>query len=157
MAVRNVIGQRPLKFIGVALFILFLLTTVVAQPAMAAETELEEEGGHSDESEGEHGDHNDAGMLHLGIEIVQFVSGFAALAGVVLAGNLYGGKVGTALYVSGAGVGLFAIARLWHNLTEFGVLGTTIPGIVEQGVFTVVTVLLAAGYLLLWNTMRAPG
>lgn len=98
-------------------------------------------------------DHENLGSVHLAIEVLQIAFGFIAVASVVLAGRVYGGEIGRALMISGVGVTLFAIQRLWHNFHELGFLGT--PSVLgQQTLFILAAGALAAGYLSLYQTMR---
>lgn len=115
----------------------------------------------SREGGGEHGDagghesdgHGGADPLHLFVEALQIVLAFVAVGSVVLASRIYGGEIGRALLVSGAGVTLFALERLWHNLHELGLLGSP-SALGRQGLFILATGALAAGYLFLYQTMN---
>lgn len=106
-----------------------------------------ESGGHGSD------DHSSAGPFHLLVEGIQIVLAFVAVGSVVLAGRIYGGEIGRALLVSGAGVTLLALERLWHNLHELGLLGAP-SGIGRQGLFILATGALAVGYLFLYQTMH---
>lgn len=107
-----------------------------------------ESGQHSDG-----GDHGNTGPVHLAVEGLQIAFGFVAVASVVLAGRVYGGEIGRALVISGVGVTLFAIQRLWHNFHELGLLGSpTTLG--QQSLFILAAGALAVGYLSLYQTMR---
>lgn len=144
------IGLDGLSFraLGKALLVVVLVTMLLAQPALASGEEEKKKGGEGILHE------EDTAFYHF-TELLQFVGALAAMAGVVLAGQKYGGKVGRALYISGAGVGIFALQRLWHNLAEYGVLGTKTPYVLKQFIFGIVVTLLAVGFIMLWNTMRS--
>lgn len=108
----------------------------------------EHEGGDHVESDG----NGSTGPVHLAIEGLQIVFGVTAVASVVLAARVYGGEIGRALLVSGAGVTLFATQRVWHNLHELGLL-EPLPALGQQGLFILAAGALAAGNLSLYRTM----
>lgn len=107
-----------------------------------------ESGQHSDG-----GDHGSTGPVHLAVEGLQIAFGFVAVASVVLAGRVYGGEIGRALVISGVGVTLFAIQRLWHNFHELGLLESP-TALGQQSLFILAAGALAAGYFSLYQTMR---
>jgi hypothetical protein len=92
------------------------------------------------------------GGIHLATEVLQIVLSLSALGAITLAGRAYGGKVGRGLMVGGVGIALFALQRMWHNLSEFGVL-TEPAGLTSNGVFLVATLLMVVGYGLLYKTV----
>lgn len=108
--------------------------------------ESHEEGDSHDESSGT------PGLVHLSIEVLQILFAVGAVVSVVLAGRVYGGEVGRALLVSGVGVTLFALQRLWHNFHELGFVGSP-TALGEQGLFILAAGALAVGYLSLYQTM----
>ncbi len=115
--------------------------------------EHEGEGGHGESGAHGSGGHDSAGPLHLIMEAIQITLAFVAVGSVVLAARIYGGEIGRALLVSGAGVTLIALERLWHNLHELGLLGAP-SWIGRQGLFILATGTLAVGYLSLYQTMN---
>lgn len=125
------------KFVAVVA-VLLALTAVGA--AQANQTE---EAGHAEE---------ETSTLHLGIEITQIILSVIALAGVGLAMRTFkGGRIAGAIAVTGAGVALFAIERLWHNIHELGFVPA--PGLASQAIFLVSTGLFAYGYFKISRTM----
>lgn len=111
-------------------------------------SEHDEAGSHDDS-----GGHGGADLVHLAVEGLQILFASAAVVSVVLAGRVYGGEIGRALIVSGVGVTLFALQRLWHNFHELGLLGSP-SALGEQGLFILAAGALAAGYLSLYHTMN---
>lgn len=121
---------------------------VLTQPTMATES--------GDEHAAEDGHADGASTLHLTVEGLQLLAGIGALGAVALAGQKFrGGHIELPLYVAGAGVAVFALQRLWHNVHEFGLLAAP-SSFATQSLFLVALVLLAGGFVLLWDAMRSP-
>ena len=116
------------------------------------------EGHDSTDDHDESGAHGAAGgnggadSVHLVLEGLQILFAFAAVGAVVLVGRVYGGEIGRALFVSGLGVTLFAVQRLWHNIHELGFLVAP-SELSAQVLFILASGALAAGYLSLYRTM----
>lgn len=124
--------------------VLIVVAVLLALTALgAAQENHTEEAGHT---EGE------TSTLHLGIEIAQILLSVVALAGVGLAMRTFrGGRIAGAIAVTGAGVALFAVERLWHNFHELGFAPA--PGLASQAIFLVSTGLFAYGYFRISRTM----
>lgn len=103
-------------------------------------------GGHGD------GGGGSLGPIHIATEVLQIILSVSALGAIILAGRAYGGKVGRGLVVGGVGIALFALQRMWHNLSEFDVLAAP-QSLTSNGVFLVATLLMVIGYGLLYKTV----
>jgi hypothetical protein len=128
-------------------------TTLLAVDSPVGPAQQSPDGGSDAGADGDDGDHESSGgPVHLLIELLQILFAGAAVGCVVLAGRVYGGEIGRALLISGAGVTLFAFQRIWHNLHELGMLGPP-STIGEQGLFILAAGALALGYFSLYQTM----
>jgi hypothetical protein len=85
-------------------------------------------------------------------EIAQVMLSIGAVAFVIQAARAYGGEIGQALYVAGGGVIIFAIWRLLHGASSLLQLRQP-PANVGSVVYLLVTMLLLAGFYMLYDTM----
>jgi len=85
-------------------------------------------------------------------EIAQVMLSIGAVAFVLQAARAYGGEIGKALYVAGGGVIIFAIWRLLHGASSLLQLRQP-PANVGSVVYLLVTMLLLAGFYMLYDTM----
>jgi hypothetical protein len=85
-------------------------------------------------------------------EIAQVMLSIGAVAFVLQAARAYGGEIGKALYVAGGGVIIFAVWRLLHGASSLLQLRQP-PANVGSVVYLLVTMLLLAGFYMLYDTM----
>lgn len=86
-------------------------------------------------------------------EIAQVLLSIAAVSFAVLAARAYGGEIGSAIYVAGAGVIIFGTWQLVHAAA--GLMAAPRPSpAADSSVYLMVTVLLLAGFYMLYETMN---
>lgn len=86
-------------------------------------------------------------------EIAQVLLSIAAVSFAVLAARAYGGEIGNAIYVAGSGVIIFGSWQLVHAAA--GLLALDRPSAAaDSSVYLMVTVLLLAGFYMLYETMH---
>jgi hypothetical protein len=98
------------------------------------------------------GGSSDPGLFFATSEIAQVMLSIGAVAFVIQAARAYGGEIGRALYVAGGGVILFAIWRLLEGASRLLDLQRP-PSSIGSAVYLIVTVLLLAGFYMLYDTM----
>lgn len=85
-------------------------------------------------------------------EIAQVLLSIAAVSFAVLAARAYGGEIGKAIYVAGAGVIIFGSWQLVHAAAGLMALQRP-PAAADSSVYLMVTVLLLAGFYMLYETI----
>lgn len=98
------------------------------------------------------GGSSDPSLFFATSEIAQVMLSIGAVAFVIQAARAYGGEIGRALYVAGGGVIIFAIWRLIEGASKLLDMQRP-PSSVESAVNLIVTVLLLAGFYMLYDTM----
>ena len=86
-------------------------------------------------------------------EIAQVLLSIAAVSFAVLAARAYGGEIGNAIYVAGAGVIVFGTWQLVHAAAGLMAVEKPSPA-VDSSVYLMVTILLLAGFYMLYETMN---
>jgi hypothetical protein len=85
-------------------------------------------------------------------EIAQVLLSIAAVSFAVLAARAYGGEIGKAIYAAGAGVIIFGSWQLVHAAAGLMALQRP-PAAADSSVYLMVTVLLLAGFYMLYETI----
>lgn len=86
-------------------------------------------------------------------EIAQVMLSIAAVSFAILAARLYGGEIGKAIYTVSGGVILFSIWQLLNGASNL-VQVQSPPAQVGSTVNLIVTVLLLAGFYMLYETIH---
>jgi hypothetical protein len=92
-------------------------------------------------------------LLFATSEIAQVLLSIAAVSFAVLSARAYGGEIGNAIYVAGAGVIIFGTWQLVHAAAGLLALDRP-PAAADSSVYLMVTILLLAGFYMLYETMH---
>jgi len=87
-------------------------------------------------------------------EIAQVLLSIAAVSFAILAARLYGGEIGKAIYIVSGGVILFSSWQLLNGASQLAALQTP-PAEVGSTVNLIVTILLLAGFYMLYETINS--
>jgi hypothetical protein len=141
--------------LGRVLLTVVVVSFLIAQVPLAGAQTATETGHDSGEiGEAATGHGHSGALLHHVIETLQVVSGFTALVAVGLAARQFrGGSIEGPLYIIGSGVGVVAIHRLWHGISEVNMV-PSLPSQGSQVLFLIGLLLLTVGFLLLWESLR---
>jgi hypothetical protein len=132
---RSGVRKGVLGAVSIALVGVLFVGTALAAPA----------GGASESSS--------PGLIFATSEIAQVMLSVGAVGFVILSARAYGGEIGKALYVAGGGVIIFATWQLLHGASRILQLQRP-PENVGSAINLVVTVLLLAGFYMLYETIH---
>jgi len=99
------------------------------------------------------GQAGEADIVFATSEIAQVMLSIAAVSFAILAARLYGGEIGKAIYIVSGGVILFSTWQLLNGASRLAQLEAP-PAQVGSTVNLVVTILLLAGFYMLYETIH---
>lgn len=98
-------------------------------------------------------EHQEHVPFHIPAEIISILAGILSIGAAVATANKYGGDIGQALYVVGAGIGIYSLHLLWHALPEVGVLAAGPTNVGTVYMYLVASVLTASGFVMAYRAM----